>query len=142
MGIVSLELAGTPDRANDIFNAWSPGLIGRAITNTYIDFLFVLSYGCLLYSLCITLSRRHTGPWRLAGRWLGRAMVVAACFDAIENILLIKTLNGSMGKELIASTFMFASLKFFLIVIGVVYILISLAGMAVKSKPVQEQALS
>ena len=141
-GIIDLELARTPARALQIYRAWSGGLIGTAIKNTCIDFFFLLSYGCLLYCLCVTTARWYSGPWRTAGKWISIAMIVAAFFDAIENILMIKSLNGSMGKELIASTFMFAAVKFLLVAIGILYIIASLVGRLFKSKAVRVQEFS
>jgi small-conductance mechanosensitive channel len=141
-GIIDLELAGTPHRALEIYQAWSPELLRTALKNTYIDFLFLVSYGSLLCCLCLTVSRWYTSSWRAAGKWISLAMIVAAFFDAFENILMIKTLNGSMGKELIASTFMFSSVKFLLVAIGILYILLSLIGRGLKTKQVQVQELS
>ncbi len=127
-GIVDLELAGTPDKALDIYNAWGMELRNRALANTLIDFLFILSYGALLFCLVKTVARSYSGAWYTAGKWFSIAVIVAACFDGIENILMIKTLKGSMGKELIASTFMFAFAKFFLLALSILYILVSFAG--------------
>ncbi len=130
MGIIDLELARTTERASQIYLAWSPALTSLAIKNTYIDFLFLTSYGLLLFSLCSTVLIWYKGFWRLTGRWLSIAMIIAAFFDCFENILMIKILKGSLGKELVASTFMFASVKFLLVAVGILYIIISLVAKA------------
>ena len=125
-GIVDLELAGTPDRVTAILNAWGPGLIKRAVVNTRIDFIFLTCYGLFLFGVVQATARWFAGRWAKAGIWLSRAMIIAALFDAIENILMLKMLNGSLGKELVASTYMFASVKFLLLLVGITYILFSI----------------
>lgn len=141
MGIIDLELACTSERASQIYQAWSPTLTSLAIKNTYIDFLFLTSYGLLLFYLCITVLKWYKGYWRVAGRWLSIAMIIAAFFDGFENILMIKILKGSLGRELVASTFMFASVKFLLVALGILYIIISLVAKSFANKRQPEKEL-
>lgn len=124
-GIIDLELACTPARATQVLQAWPGTLRQRAVTNTYIDFIFIVAYGTLLSTLCIKVSSQYQGAWRTIGKWLSIAMLLAAFFDVTENILMFKTLHGSLGKELIASIYMFAFTKFLLVATGILYILLS-----------------
>ncbi len=123
-GIIDLELAGKPINVTTIFRVWGPVLMQRAVLNIYIDFLFLTCYGLFLFCLVRATAKWFTSWWRLPGKWLSRAMIVAALLDAIENILLLKMLNGSIGKELVASTYMFASAKFIIVFAGIAYILL------------------
>ena len=135
-GIIDMELACTPFRAAQLYNAWQPLLIERAITNTYIDFIFILCYGTLLCCLCLLVSSYFGALWRRAGKWLAVGMLVAAFFDVVENILMLKILRGSMGPELVASTYMFAFVKFALVITGILYIIASWLAILLKPKPV------
>ncbi len=141
-GIIDLERAGTPAKAFNIISAWQPNLVALARQQIYVDFLFLFSYGIFLYSLCLYVSKWYRGSWKNAGKWIGIAMLVAAFFDAVENILILKTLNGSLGKELVASTYMFASVKFLLVGFGILYVLFSLTGKIMRPKQMKINLIS
>lgn len=127
-GMISLEFAGTVSRATEIYQNWYPDLTALAIKNIRIDFLFLISYGIFLCTCCLILSRYYSGAWSRAGRWLSALMITAAAFDALENTLMFSALVGHIRKELIASMYMFASIKFLLVALGIVYIVFSLIG--------------
>jgi hypothetical protein len=127
-GIIDLELAGTVAHATTIYNAWYPDLTSLATKNTIIDFFFLVSYGTFLAVSCYSISRYYNKPIKTIGWWLTRLMIVAAFFDAIENVLMLTTLAAHFKKEIVATTFMFASIKFLLVAAGIVYI--AFAGLA------------
>ena len=129
LGILDLEFAGKVERAGEIYKAWQPSIVPVAINNTLIDFLFILSYGSFLYACCLMLSKYYVEGWRKTGLWAGRLILVAALFDAVENILMFRTLGGSIYKEIVASTFMLASAKFLLVIFSIFYIFGSLLGL-------------
>jgi uncharacterized membrane protein len=124
-GIIDFELAGTVTKAVTIYNAWFPDLTSVAIKNTAIDFLFLISYGTFLAVCCYSISRFYTKRARSIGVWLTGLMITAACFDAIENVLMLTTLSAHFKKEIVATTFMFASIKFLLVAAGIVYIVLA-----------------
>jgi len=121
-GIVSFELARTPAEAGVILKAWTPALLPLARVNTYLDFIFIACYGWLLWLVCHTLANRFVG------RWLANAVIVVSAFDIFKNILMFKTMNGLIGNELVASTFMFASAKFVLLASAILYIVASVVA--------------
>ncbi len=125
-GIIDMEVAGTITDASAIYNAWNPTLINRAIVNTYIDFIFILSYGCFLFTACINIAYRYDGAGKEIGKWLAAGMIIAAFFDVLENILMLRTLTGHFSKEVIASTLIFAFIKFILTATGILFIIFSL----------------
>jgi hypothetical protein len=122
-GIIDLELAATVDHATEIYNAWHPHLTKRAINNTGIDFLFIVSYSMFLYSSARLTSRLST--LKKSGLFISKLMVVAAIFDVLENVLMFSTLSAHFKKEIVAATYIFASLKFAFIGIGLLYIVIT-----------------
>jgi hypothetical protein len=133
-GILDLEFARTVTRAAEVYNAWKPDLVMHAIKNTFLDFLFLISYGIFLSSSCFLLSRRFTGFWKRTGKILAILMIVAASFDVFENITMFRTLGGNFNKEVVAATFIFASIKFILAAVGLLYIATSLAGLFISPK--------
>ncbi|NHZ86574.1 MAG: hypothetical protein GWP19_11965, partial [Planctomycetia bacterium] len=63
---------------------------------------------------------------------------VAALFDAIENIALIKLLLGSQNGIYSSIAYYFASIKFAIIAIGIIYIIIGLLTLLFHKELVSE----
>lgn len=124
-GIINLELARTVAHATAINKAWSPSLIPTAFNNIYIDFVFIISYSCFLFIVCYKITKQSLGSLKKVGRLLCYAVVVAAFFDVFENVLMLRTLSGHISKEIVASTFFFASVKFFLLSLTIIFIAVS-----------------
>ena len=134
IGILDLEFAGKVERAKEIFAAWQPSIIPVAINNTLIDFLFLISYGCLLYACCLSLSKTYEGTGRKTGIIISRLALISAAFDGLENFLMLRTLYGNIQKEVVATTYIFASAKFLLVAVAIIYILFSLVRIMFKRK--------
>jgi hypothetical protein len=92
-GTVSFELAGSPERAQEIIDAWdAEGLVPNAAFIDGIDFLFAVLYATALAGLCVAAA----GAWRRRGRTgladvgivVAWAAFAAAAFDWIEDIAL------------------------------------------------------
>lgn len=126
LGIIDLEMAGTVARAMEIYKNWSPDLIITARRNIYIDFLFLVSYGTFLYTATLSLAKWFDNPFKKIGIVISILSVVAAAFDALENILLLSTLAAHFKKEIVASTFIFSSIKFIIAGVAILYIMLSL----------------
>jgi hypothetical protein len=124
-GIVSMELARTVTRATLIYQTWYPTLVDLAINNTFIDFIFILCYGSFLFSSSYLMLKKNEGFIRKINKWICAAALVAPFFDVIENLLMFRTLSGHFSKEVIASTFFFASVKFFLAALTVFFVIFS-----------------
>jgi hypothetical protein len=124
-GIVSMELARTVTHATLIYNAWYPELVDRAINNTFIDFIFILSYGTFLFSASFLLLKKNDGLMKKINRWICVAALIAPFFDVIENLLMFRTLSGHFSKEVVASTFFFAAVKFLLAALTILFLIFS-----------------
>ena len=129
-GIVPLELAGSQDRADEIFDEWGEEGQDAARESLWIDFGFLLAYGTFL-TLAAAATRdlaRSRGWTRLA--WIGAFVVpfgaLGAAFDAFENICLLLTLDGAGSVFPLLAT-IFASCKFILLAVVIVYLLAGLA---------------
>ena len=141
-GIVSFELAGTPFQAQAIIDSWNemaylvssvpgepvPGLVGRAYAfaafGLGIDYLFMPVYATALALGILLAAGRHGGWFWTFGAWLGWGAYLAALFDAVENYALARMLLvnqvWSPYPEIAAFS---ASVKFFLLSLGLVYAL-------------------
>jgi len=128
-GIVSFELAGNYIQTQKIINSWNQLTKLFAALSLGIDYLFLVAYS-LFFSLSIfKISENYAGR----KEWLSRiglnlawSQFLAAIFDAVENYSLIRLLFGSQNKIFSSLAFYFASMKFFLISSGAIYIAMGL----------------
>jgi len=129
-GIVSFELAGTPERAAEIIASWDARAQRYAAFGLGFDYLFMLTYAAALFLACLTAGQvlRERG-WPLS-RWAGGlagAAWVAAGLDAIENLGLALVLLESAGAPWPQIARLCALGKFALLFIGLVYAFFGLA---------------
>jgi hypothetical protein len=122
--IVSLELAYQSQSVKDIITSWdNEGMINRAKTNIWIDFLFIPFYAMLFYTLCGSISVRMDGIWAKLGVLLAFGSLVAGIFDVLENILMLFALHGHYNNFTALLTTFFATAKFSLLLLAIFYIL-------------------
>lgn len=131
-GIISLELAGTLESAEKIKTFWdSWGARKEAISSIYFDYIYLLFYSTTMALACVLAAGKLAHRWPSMGRlgiYLAWGQWVAALSDAIENFALLKILwtpdsSYWRGWPVLASTF--ASVKFTIILIAIIYILIT-----------------
>jgi hypothetical protein len=129
-GMITFELTGGQDRADEILAEWGDEGQNAAREQLWIDFAYLLVYGAFL-TLALRAVRdmaRERGWRRLTAIggvvvWLG---VLVAGFDAIENICLLLTLDGAGAAFPLLAT-IFASCKFLLLAIAIAYLIAGLA---------------
>lgn len=129
-GMVPFELAGSQDRADEILAEWGEEGQDAAREQLWIDFGFLFAYGTFLTLLLLMardLARRQ--DWRRLAT-IGGVVVsfgaLAAGFDALENVCLLLTLDGT-GASLPLLATIFASCKFILLTAAITYLLVCLA---------------
>jgi hypothetical protein len=127
-GVMELEFAWTIEQIENIFHSWTSDLIDQELAVTYLDYLFLLAYSIFLAGFTLLITRKIlTGQIQLAGLYMTLVPFVAAIFDAIENLNLILMLaspaNFPAFSPFLAS--LFASLKFGLLILVVVFWIIS-----------------
>jgi hypothetical protein len=136
-GIVSFELAGTPEKAFQILISWEPvdqsgppmniQPSGKlfAVFGLGIDYLFMPLYATALALGILLAAGRHAGWFVTFGAWLGWGAYAAALFDAVENYALARMLLmnevWSPYPEVAAVS---AMLKFGLLALGLVFALV------------------
>jgi len=98
LGIISFELAGTPERVTQILASWDEQARIMAGISLGVDFLFLMAYAFTLAGAC-RLSAVYLPPeWPLfqrVGGIVAGGQWCAAFLDVIENIVLIQMLVGS-----------------------------------------------
>jgi len=129
-GVLSLQFAGTPDRAEAVVASWDEKQRIYAAFNTGLDYLFLAVYSPLLGLICAYLARVHAAASRWAtatGHTLAWAVLVAGLLDGVENYGLLRLLLDPRDAALARLTTVCATVKFGLILVAVSYVLFSSA---------------
>jgi len=125
-GIVSFELAKESYVSVEMIDAWDVKAKVAAGLSLGFDFLFLLIYASFISLLIVKVNKlfflkKNTGT-------LEKVIVilpfVAAFFDVIENILLIKLLLGDIQVQWSLMAYYAAMIKFGLLLIAIVYIIV------------------
>jgi hypothetical protein len=126
-GIVSLELAKTTEQSNVIINQWKQNnIINHSITNTYIDFIFIIFYSLFLYSYCFFISFKQK-PWAATiSRTLAIAALTAGLCDVVENYFMLQMLEQSVTASYTFLSWLFAIIKFGLLIAVILWSLLNL----------------
>jgi hypothetical protein len=136
-GIVTFELTGGEERAEEIMAEWGSEGRDAARESLWIDFGYLLAYGTFL-TLALAATRDLAGErgWRrlaAIGGIVASFGALGAGFDALENICLLLTLDGGGAAFPLLAT-IFASCKFALLGAAIVYLLAGLA-MRLRGRP-------
>ncbi len=116
-GIISLELAATPDKAHLILDSWGLEGIRYAIWSLLLDFPFLVSYVVLF----VFLTRLIDSPVK---HLLIGGFILAGLCDLVENLALLQILAGKLTLFHTQLAFWCASIKFGLLIFGWCYLLI------------------
>jgi hypothetical protein len=136
-GIGGFEFAGSRSRAAQIMAEW--GSEGRHLAHLglLLDYGYMLSYGLFfaLAGFAIRDTARARGWWRMArvGIVAPYFALAAACFDASENVALLRTLSGHGGSFAPPFATVCSSIKWVLIGIAILYVLCGL-GLLLKGR--------
>lgn len=134
-GIVSLEFAGTKERADSIVNVWQhAGLQQHAINNTNIDFGFIFFYSLLLFTLCFQVSLKQSQPVQKITQAVSLLGLLAGLLDVIENYFLYGMLHFTSTAVTTQLTSWLATIKFASIALVVLWIAGSLVSPFFKPK--------
>ncbi len=129
-GMVPFELAGSADRSQAIQAEWGEEGRDAARQQLWIDYGFMLAYGAFLVLAAAAIrDLARSRRWRrlvAVGALAVPAGGIAAGCDAIENACLLLTLGGA-GSWAPVTAAVFASAKFILLLVAIVYILTGLA---------------
>ena len=122
-GIISFEFANTLERSQEILASWTP------LTKIFVgiglgfDFLYAVIYSLFI---AIIIHKINTYLWSKKpfyryGNLLIWSLLAAALLDTLENICLIKLLIGNTKQHWASMAYYFASTKFLLIALAILY---------------------
>lgn len=123
LGIVSLELPFTKEKAAGIIHSWKGEGLTIARVNIQKDFLFLLLYP-LAFSMALVLaSESKTVGWGrsyLLMSWLSLAMMP---LDAMENLLMLKMIDTGPTVVTALATSLAAGTKFLILLAAICLLL-------------------
>ena len=128
VGVIEFELARTADKASEHYGQLGEAGRDEARTQLYLDYPYLILYGLLYAGAALVVAARaaERGMRGLA-RW-GRPAAIAglagAVCDAVENAALLRVLDGHTDQPWPALAFTFASVKFLLITVAVLYVIV------------------
>ena len=118
------------------FSSMSGADVSFFIMGNLVDYLFMVSYGTLLFSSSLILSRRlrQGSLGRKVGYTASILGLLAACCDGLENVFLLSMASNPTGFPgwLAIPHSLFASIKFDLMYIASAWILLALAYAVVR----------
>jgi len=131
-GMVTFELSGGQERADEILAEWGEDGRDAAREQLWIDYGFMLAYGIFLglagaaiRDLCRRRSLQRLARIGNAAIWFGP---LAAGFDALENACLLLTVGGS-GSPFPSLATAFATVKFALLAAAIAYLAAGIVGL-------------
>lgn len=133
-GILDYEFAWTSNNVFTIFSAWGANGLNLQVIAIYWDFLFIIGYVSLAFSLVVLAYRKSEGQTQSFGTYITITPFLTGIFDVIENILLL-TMASNMSSvtgssPVIAS--LSASIKFGLLFIGIIYFAVAFIVILIK----------
>jgi len=129
-GVVSLEMARTVDQQNRILNSWNEPARLRLAFSIGLDFFCVVVFTSSLVLACIWLadaSHRHGASSSNLGLALAWALGIMGVLWILQNTLLAAALFGHATALTARITFGCALLKFAVMMLGLAYMLGSVA---------------
>lgn len=123
-GIVSLELARSPEVAELVIGSWSPEQQALAAAGVRWDFLWLIAYSTTLSLACVWAAD-VLGRWEFLakiGLFLAWLIWLAALLDAVENVALLQMLGGSSAAFWPALSYWCALIKFDIVILALLYV--------------------
>ncbi len=124
-GIVSFELAKEISVSAAMINSWDAQAKAAAGISLGFDFLFMLLYASFLAMLVLRVNEKilSDSTSKSLKKVLISAPFMAAFFDMIENVALIRLFLGDFHQIWSLTAFYAATIKFTILFIVIVYIL-------------------
>ena len=124
MGIVSFELAGTPEKADAIIQAWDARAKLFAAFSLGFDYLFMFAYGLAISLGVLLAADKQGGRFAAFASYVGWGVLLASLLDAIENFALWRLLSGTATEIFPRIAAFSATVKFFLLALGLGFFLV------------------
>ncbi len=134
-GIVSFELAGNAQTADDILTHWDADARLHAAFGLGFDYLYMLAYAVTLALAALWARARASGIMRRAGEALAWSMGLAALADATENYFLWQMLIHGANNTAASTARAAALLKFTLLILTLLYLIPALFTRTKEASP-------
>lgn len=108
------------------------GLLKTAINLNYLDFLYLISYSYLLFSVCYWIGEKSENPASVTAEKFCVLSLFPGFFDLMENILIAGALFKRFDDFSVFLLFCFSMTKWVFALIVVVYILFKLFTIAIR----------
>jgi hypothetical protein len=127
--IVRFEFAGTQKTVEIILTEWqTKDWIGLGKHSVYLDFIFLFLYGATLALGSLTFPSFTNKPALMVwGFRFYRFSLYAALSDFLENLCLLEILYGSEHTFFPAAAWVFAFVKFVLVLVVFTFLILCLA---------------
>jgi hypothetical protein len=125
-GIVAFEFAGTPENARTILDQWGVSGEARMLAQIGLDNWWLVLYSTTLALLCVMIAirvRTYASGWADVGIVLAWAVWGAALIDRIENLALVRIIDGDVRAAWTITAFVCASTKFLIVILCLLYII-------------------
>jgi hypothetical protein len=133
-GIVSLELATTPERLNGIVSSWSEEpKVGMAFS-LGLNFLCLLTLTNVLALACVMAASRLSGGVARLGILLAWSQWAAGIFWAVQNSLLAWAVLGHATPFGVTLASLLATVKFALVGTGLLYAVVAGGAAAMRRR--------
>ncbi len=122
LGILSLQFAQTPEAVQTLFSRWTGTSQVVLHFSLGLDYLYMVTYALAISLGCVLGGIKHPRfqRWAHVLAWL---LIVAACLDAIENAACIAAIISGPTELTTAITYRFAGSKFFIIGLGLIFVI-------------------
>ncbi|KKK41917.1 MAG: hypothetical protein Lokiarch_39130 [Candidatus Lokiarchaeum sp. GC14_75] len=127
-GVLDFEFAWTANKGDKIFSIWGSNGLKIQTIAVYWDFLFIIGYVLLAFSLITFTLRRSENKIQAIGIFITITPFLTGILDLIENLFLLAMLSS---PHFVLNPFAFfasisATLKFGFLFIGILYFLVGL----------------
>ncbi len=134
--IVDFELAGSVPKAQAIVDAWNETDRIRAGFSLGFDYLYMPVYSTTIALACLLAAGAvKRGRWPALGVLLAWSLWIAALSDALENVALLTELLGNNVAPWPQVAQICATIKFGLILLGLLYVLVGVVLRLIKKQP-------
>ena len=135
-GILDYEFAWTPGQVEVIFNAWGDVGKQQIAFGIYMDFLYIIAYGALIFGCLLIATHKLDGTIQTIGLYMTITPIIAGICDFIENVNLLLMISDA---TFVASASPFvaafcATIKFAIIFACIIFFLVQLIFIVIKRK--------
>ena len=139
-GMITYQLSGTPENVAAYNAVWQEkGVMDTARNHIWFDFIYLVIYSLFFYTATRRFIRLNPAPTVLKySSVLIFASLLPGMLDAVENLFLMKWLNGQIDSFSPGMIFIVASLKYgiaAILLFGAIYDWIRNTNQLLSKKP-------